>query len=133
MKRRDLLKYLPAITVAAVLIPRTSTAEEIQPQVDDLPECEIPVDKTKILLNIEIDRNHGHELVLNAQEALKALQLTKNAELPLFFDIEGKAGHSHAVELSHLDLMSLWTDGVLTKKTSINAGHQHTINLVIGR
>ncbi len=131
MKRRDLLKYLPAMGAAIVLIPKLSIAEGTVPPVNAIPECEIPIDKAKILLNVEIDRNHGHELVLNAQDALKALQLTKNVEQPLFFDIEGTSGHSHAVELNHNDLMILWVDGALTKKTSINAGHQHTFNLRI--
>ena len=116
MNRRDLLKVGSMIGIGIVL-PKLTFAQSSNP---------LPTDE--VILNVEIGSNHGHELIISPKVALEALRTTKTSG-PVFFDIEGTAGHTHSVSLSHENLLALWVDGTFQSKTSIGAGHNHPFSI----
>lgn len=119
MNRRDLLKVGSMLGVGIVL-PKLALAQGTE-----------AVSSDSVILSVEIGSNHGHELVLNPKHALLALRTTKNSG-PVFFDIEGTAGHTHSIGLSHENLLALWVDGSFMSNTSIGAGHNHPFSIRLG-
>lgn len=119
MNRRDLLKIGSMIGIG-ISLPKPGFAQENE-----------TLSTGNVILNVEIGNNHGHELVLSPKDALLALRSAKNSG-PVFFDIEGTAGHTHSIGLSHEDLLALWVDGSFFNKTSIGAGHNHPFSIRLG-
>ena len=91
MTRRDLFKIGSMIGIG-ISLPKLGLAQS---------NGALPSDNVN--LNVEIGSNHGHELILSPKDALLALRTTKNSG-PVFFDIEGSAGHTHSIGLSHENL-----------------------------
>ena len=119
MNRRDLLK-IGSMIGFGIILPKAVLAQQTDAAALD-----------DVILNVEIGNNHGHELVLSPKEALLALRTTKTSG-QVFFDIEGTAGHTHSIALSHENLLTLWVDGALQSKTSIGAGHNHPFSIRLG-
>lgn len=76
-------------------------------------------------IQITIERNHGHELLLSESD-LEDHQSHS-------YDIQGMATHSHIVYLSRNDFMRLSQGSTVRVVSSSNYGHRHLIVLrVIG-
>jgi len=66
-----------------------------------------------------ISANHGHSAVITAAE------LTAGGALSL--DIRGTSDHPHTVELAAAEIMSIAANGRVSKTSSNNDGHNHTV------
>ncbi len=119
MNRRDLLKVGSMIGIGIVL-PKLALAQATE-----------ATSSGDVVINVTIANNHGHELVLSPKDALEALRATKTTD-QVFFDIEGTAGHTHSIGLTHENLLALFVDGSIQSKTSIGAGHNHPFSIRLG-
>ena len=70
-------------------------------------------------VNGSISGNHGHTAVITAA------RITAANAFPL--DIQGTATHPHTVEISQSDLQSLKNRQTVTKDSTNNNGHTHTV------
>ncbi len=116
MYRRNLLK-LSSVAGLTLLLPKIGLADIAASDGQTLETQEL-------YFLTEIGNNHGHELFLEFKEALHILRNLKANE-SAFFDIEGTAGHAHAIELNRMEVESIIWGAVVTKKTTIGAGHNH--------
>lgn len=66
-----------------------------------------------------ISANHGHTAVI------AAAQITTGAAISL--DIRGTASHPHTVEVSQAELTTLKNRQAVTKDSTNNNGHTHTV------
>jgi hypothetical protein len=66
-----------------------------------------------------ISNNHGHSAVITAA------QLTAGGALDL--DIQGTSSHTHAVQLSSTEISSVASGLRVSKDSSNNNGHTHTV------
>lgn len=66
-----------------------------------------------------ITGNHGHTAVI------KAAQITAGNGVSL--DIQGTASHPHTVEVTQADLAALKSRQPVTKSSSTDASHQHSV------
>ncbi len=66
-----------------------------------------------------ISDNHGHSAVVTAA------RLTAGAAFSL--DIQGTASHPHTVELTAAELTSIAANQRVSKSSSTNNGHDHTV------
>jgi hypothetical protein len=66
-----------------------------------------------------ISNNHGHSAVITAAQITAANTIS--------LDIHGQATHPHTVEVSQAELRSLQNKQAVTKTSTTDAGHQHTV------
>ena len=66
-----------------------------------------------------ISSNHGHVATITSA------QLTAGNALSM--DIQGSATHPHTVEISQAELRALQSRQAVTKSSTNNSGHQHTV------
>jgi len=66
-----------------------------------------------------ISSNHGHSAVITGA------QLTAGGDLSL--DIQGSASHPHTVKLSAADLTAVAANTKVSKESSTDASHSHTV------
>ena len=66
-----------------------------------------------------ISANHGHVARVTAAQLSAAGALT--------LDIQGSAPHTHTVELSSADLTAIAGGASVSRETTANDGHQHTV------
>lgn len=125
MKRRDLLKM--GAGAALVLVPTIGCA---QGTAAPAPAPEAAEGVESILLTTSISRNHGHQVPLDALQALKLLRQTKTSGF-VALDIQGSSGHAHSLELTHQELIALVVDGTLTKASTSGASHTHDVTLTL--
>lgn len=78
---------------------------------DDLVECAAPV----------ISRNHGHSLVVTAEDVAAGVAKT--------YDIQGAASHAHSVTLRAADFAKLATGGSITVASTTDFGHSHGVTV----
>lgn len=124
MNRRNMLINSFGIATTALLLPKIGFAQEVPPQ---------------LVIQVLIDRNHGHDLQISLHEYLQLLQKVHqentqtennnpvNATTPL--QIQGTSRHPHTLQLTEFDLISLLTTGSLTTISSEDAGHTHSVQL----
>ncbi|MEK7358573.1 MAG: hypothetical protein AAB250_19160 [Bdellovibrionota bacterium] len=127
MKRRDLLKMGMGTGAALLLVPAVGCAQGTPAPA---PSPQDPQGSSAdIVLNSAIGNNHGHEVPLNANQALKLLRQTKTSGF-VQIEIQGTSGHGHGLELTHQELTSLVIDGTLTKNSG-GATHTHAVTLTL--
>jgi hypothetical protein len=66
-----------------------------------------------------ISGNHGHTATITAAQITSANAVS--------LDIQGTATHPHTVEVTQADLRNLQSRQVVTKDSTNNSGHQHTV------
>ena len=120
MNRRNLLK-LGSVAGLTMLLPKMGLADV------NVPNSEIS-DREELNFKTEIGNNHGHELVLGFKAATRIFRKLKPDE-SAFFDIEGGAGHSHAIALTRTEIETILWGKLITKKTTIGAGHNHPFTI----
>lgn len=125
MKRRELLKF--GAGTALALIPAVGCAQGT-PAPATGPEA--TQGSETILLAASISRNHGHQVPLTANEALKLLRQTKTSGF-VALDLQGTSGHGHSLELTHQNLLDLVVEGTLTKDSTTDASHSHGVTLTL--
>ncbi len=69
--------------------------------------------------NSTIGDNHGHVLVVSAQDVVAGAEIT--------YHIQGTSDHDHTVTLSADEFASLQQDRAIMTVSSNDAGHSHTI------
>ena len=116
MNRRNLLK-LSSVAGLAFILPRIGLADV------SIPNSEISQPE-ELNYTTDIQNNHGHALVLGFKAATRIFRRLKQDE-SAFFDIEGDAGHTHSIELTRIEIESIIWGAVVSKKTTIGAGHNH--------
>jgi hypothetical protein len=67
----------------------------------------------------QISANHGHTATITAA------RLAEGGDYVL--DIEGQAGHPHSVNLSGADMMAIANNQRVSKESSTDSGHSHTV------
>lgn len=70
-----------------------------------------------------IGTNHGHVAVITAAQQTAANAFTLN--------IQGTAAHQHTVELSQAELRSLVARQAVSKVSSTDNGHSHTVTFTV--
>ena len=66
-----------------------------------------------------ISANHGHTAVITGAE------ITAGSAIAL--DIQGSATHTHTVQISQADLTSLKNRQAVSRDSTNNSGHMHTV------
>ena len=66
-----------------------------------------------------ITGNHGHVATITSAQITAANAVS--------LDIQGTATHPHTVDLAQADLRSLQSRQAVTKQSSTNSSHQHTV------
>ena len=66
-----------------------------------------------------ITGNHGHVATITGAQITAANALS--------LDIQGTATHPHTVDLAQADLRSLQSRQAVTKQSTTNSSHQHTV------
>ena len=123
MNRRDMIIKSIGLTTAALILPKLASADE----------------GTTLQIQVLIDRNHGHDFQINLKDYLLLIQKlyiensTAEGEpaqgKKTAFQIQGTSRHPHLVEMSESELISLITQGTLSKESSEDAGHTHLVQL----
>lgn len=68
-----------------------------------------------------ISRNHGHELVLSYEEVIKGE--------PKVYQIQGRSGHPHTIELTPEIFEVLRKQSVVQVESTLDAGHTHIVEI----
>lgn len=77
-----------------------------------------------------IGTNHGHALTLTLVDVILGAQDAQGTGM-VAFDIQGKSGHPHTLELTSEDFVTLIVEGSLEKESSIDFGHPHTVTVTL--
>lgn len=118
MNRRNFFKTSSKVAIGAAV------ASQMKLQTAFAAEGE------QILIESEIERNHGHSFSLDAADVIRLLR--KNHEEGTeskeeVVSIQGVSGHPHDVVLNESHLMSLLLGEELSLESTSVAGHTHTV------
>lgn len=115
--RRTVLQTVPLLGFIGML-PKVVAAQVEQPVATG----------SDILILEDISNNHGHHAGLSPSFVLQALRETRTSGDKII-GIQGASSHPHALALSHADLLQLFLDGSISIRSSVDAGHGHTVTL----
>jgi hypothetical protein len=86
----------------------------------DLTQSDGP--QSLIRVNVEIDNNHGHELLLT--------RASLSVAEPVVLSIKGGSSHEHTVKLTPADCENLKSGNAVTLVSSTGVFHTHSVKLI---
>ena len=111
MDRREFTTQAVLALLAGVTITITGCGTDHQ--VAPTPVAPPPTDKSGVIAN-----NHGHSVVVTSAQ--------QTAGAAIAVDIRGEASHSHMVELTQAEVLTI-RSGLQVVKESTGTGHKHMV------
>ncbi|MBP9707474.1 MAG: hypothetical protein KBD78_07485 [Oligoflexales bacterium] len=133
MNRRNFLHSLGQSSLAVSALSAVSAvalAQEVPSTNTDVSQTTATVPSVEI--TTEIDKNHGHELILTMTQYVALIRQTIDATgllMPVVVDIQGLSGHAHALNFSQEDLVKILVDGEIELTSTLGAGHSHSVKI----
>lgn len=118
MNRRSFLGQSSSLALGAAALTML-TGRKAFSQEAEVPACPPPLEPPKIMSTIS--RNHGHELVLSYEEVIKGE--------PKVYQIQGRSGHPHTIELTPEIFEVLRKQSVVQVESTLDAGHTHIVEI----